>query len=86
MKMAPKVVTSCLEPAESMSPEEKPWDGLPLPELELLELSASSESEPGAGMAGTSVTSGVDGREGSVGTAGVSTIEEVFLGLLPEGV
>jgi len=38
-------------------------------------------------MAGTSVTSeGGDGWEGSVGAAEVWAIEDVFLGLLPEGV
>ena len=38
-------------------------------------------------MAGTSVTlEGGDGWEGSVGIAEVSMIEDVFLGLLPEGV
>jgi hypothetical protein len=41
VKIAPKVVISCLEPADPMSsPVEKPDDGLDLEELEL-EASAS---------------------------------------------
>jgi len=85
-RTVPAVLMSCRDAAESMSsPEEKPEEGLD--ELELSEESPSPECGPGAGKAGlSSPEGGRVGREGSVGSEGVPIDDEVFLGLLLEGV
>lgn len=81
--MEPKVTSMLaaarLEAADSSPPALKPEEGWESSELE------SSEPSPGEGGAGlSSPPEGGDGWEGSVGL--LSADEEVFLGLLPEGV